>query len=97
MGQAPFQYPTPDGYPQEAAAWQGALFWRWRLALALAGGHVAGTRIDEARLLERAGGPAGLVAHLLGRQPGAHERAAFLARGAPDLGLLLASPAFQRC
>ena len=97
MGHAPFQYPTPDGYPQEAAAWQGALFWRWKLALALAGGHVGGTRIDAVHLSNRVGGPAGLVAHLLGRQPNPRERELFLDRGAPNLGLLLASPAFQRC
>jgi uncharacterized protein (DUF1800 family) len=97
MGQAPFQYPTPDGYPEEAAAWQGALFWRWKLALALAGGHVAGTRIDIQHLNNRVGGPSGLVAHLLGRQPNPRERELFPARGTPNLGLLLASPAFQRC
>ena len=97
MGHAPFQYPTPDGYPEQAVAWQGALFWRWKLALALAGGHVEGTRIDAPRLLERVGGQDGLLAHLLGRQPEARERELFLARGAPNLGLLLASPAFQRC
>jgi uncharacterized protein (DUF1800 family) len=97
MGHAPFQFPTPDGYPEEAAAWQGALFWRWKLALALAGGHVEGTRIDAPRLLERVGGHDGLVAHLLGRQPSARERELFLGRGAPILGLLLASPIFQRC
>jgi uncharacterized protein (DUF1800 family) len=94
MGHAPFQFPTPDGYPQEAVAWQGALFWRWKLALALAGGHVEGTRIDESRLLERVGGHDGLVAHVLGRQPSARERELFADCG---LGLLLASPAFQRC
>ena len=97
MGHAPFQYPTPDGYPQEAAAWQGALFWRWKLALALAGGHVEGTRIDAPHLLERVGGNDGLLAHLLGRQPDERERELFLDGGRPKLGLLLASPAFQRC
>jgi uncharacterized protein (DUF1800 family) len=97
MGHAPFQYPTPDGYPQEAAAWQGALFWRWKLALALAGGHVEGTRIDAPHLLERVGGNDGLLAHLLGRQPDARERELFLDGGRPKLGLLLAAPAFQRC
>jgi uncharacterized protein (DUF1800 family) len=97
MGHAPFQFPTPDGYPEESVAWQGALFWRWKLALALAGGHVEGTRIDETKLLERVGGPEGLVAHVLGRRPSARERELFLDRGAPNLGLLLASPAFQRC
>ena len=97
MGHAPFQYPTPDGYPQEASAWQGALFWRWKLALALAGGHIEGTRIDSARLLGEVGGPAGLLAHLLGRAPQARERELFLQNGEARLGLLLAAPEFQRC
>ena len=97
MGQAPFQYPTPDGYAQEAAAWQGALLWRWKLAAALAQDEIEGTRIDAPRLVERCGGEAGLVAHLLGRSPSARESELFLGRGAPKLGLLLASPAFQRC
>ncbi len=99
MGHAPFQYPTPDGYPIEASAWQGALFWRWKLAGALADGHVAGTSIDAARLSERLGGARGLVAHLLGRQPDEREERLFLAGSTrvPRLGLLLASPAFQRC
>jgi len=97
MGQAPFQYPTPDGYAQEAAAWQGALFWRWKLALALAGGQVAGTRIDAARLLERCGTGDALAAHLLGRRMEPDEPGIYLAGGRPRLGLLLASPDFQRC
>ena len=25
MGHAPFQYPTPDGYPEEAAPWMGTM------------------------------------------------------------------------
>ncbi|MBK7645008.1 MAG: DUF1800 domain-containing protein [Planctomycetes bacterium] len=97
MGQAPFQYPTPDGYPEEASAWQGALFWRWKLGFALANGRVAGTRIDAARLVERAGGADALLAHLLGRTPRERERELFLDEGEPRLGLVFASPAFQRC
>ncbi len=98
LGQAPFQYPTPDGYPLESAAWQGALFWRWKLAQALAAGSVEGTSLDLARLVERCGGAVPLVAHLLARAPSARERELFVdERGLPRLGLLFASPAFQRC
>lgn len=99
LGHAPFQYPTPDGYPIEARAWQGALFWRWKLAGALADGHVAGTSIDARRASELFGGPPGLVAHLLGRRPDEREERLFLTEGAlaPKLGLVFASPAFQRC
>lgn len=35
MGQGPFQYPTPDGYPTEMLPWLGTLLWRWNFALAL--------------------------------------------------------------
>jgi len=96
MGHAPFQFPTPDGYPEAASAWQGTLLWRWQLASALAGNRIPGTRIDPHLLRVRAGGELELSAHLLGRLPDATEEAA-LRSGADPLALLLASPAFQRC
>jgi hypothetical protein len=40
MGQGPFQYPTPDGYPDRAAPWLGTLLWRWNFAFALASNRV---------------------------------------------------------
>jgi len=40
MGQGPFQYPTPDGYPDRAAPWLGTLLWRWNFAFALASNTV---------------------------------------------------------
>jgi len=40
MGQGPFQYPTPDGYPDRVAPWLGTLLWRWNFAFALASNHV---------------------------------------------------------
>jgi uncharacterized protein (DUF1800 family) len=36
MGQGPFQYPTPDGYPDRIEPWLGTLLWRWNFAFALA-------------------------------------------------------------
>lgn len=96
MGHAPFQFPTPDGYPEVAGAWRGTLLWRWQLADTLAGNRVAGTRIERELLTTRAGGHEGLAAHLLGRRPDAAEREALRA-GDDPLALLLASPAFQRC
>ena len=44
MGQAPFQYPTPEGAPDVGAAWTGTLLWRWRLALAVTGNALEGPR-----------------------------------------------------
>ena len=97
LGHAPFQYPTPDGYPDAAAAWTGGLLWRWRLAVALARGRVHGTAIDGAALVRRCGGMDAALAHLYGRKPTAAESAALAAAGDDALALALSAPAFQRC
>lgn len=96
MGHAPFNYPTPDGYPEPAAPWMGTLLWRWNFALALSENQIAGTHVDFDSMVKHAGGEPGLMAHLLQRQPTADEIAAYHESGA-GLALLLASPAFQRC
>ena len=96
MGHAPFRYPTPDGYPEEASHWMGTLLWRWNFAAALAENRLPGTEIERAELPRLLGGEAGLLATFLGRRPTAQELAA--ARGAGSaLAVALASPAFQRC
>jgi len=95
MGHAPFEYPTPDGYPDEATPWLGTLLWRWGFASAFAANEVAGTRIDKARLVERSGGHEDFMAHCLGRRPTPNEVAAYHESGA-GLALMLSSPAFQR-
>ncbi len=94
MGQAPSEYPTPDGYPLEPEPWVGSLFWRWNFAVALARGRVPGTTIDREALLTTAGSPEAAIAHLLGRQPDGEELDLILASGEP-LAAALASPAFQ--
>jgi len=94
MGHAPFQYPTPDGYPEDAQPWMATLLWRWKFALEFSAQNLKGTRFDPDRLTKAAGGPAGLAAHLLGRQPSPAETAALTA-SSPPLPILLASPAFQ--
>ena len=96
MGHAPFNYPTPDGYPEPAAPWMGTLLWRWNFALALSENKIKGTRVAFQSLLGNAGGDAGLIAHLLGRKATAEETQAYHESGA-GLALVLASPAFQRC
>jgi uncharacterized protein (DUF1800 family) len=98
MGQAPFQYPTPDGYPTAPEAWRGSLLWRWKLAKSLGDGALPGTRIDFAQLRRRAGGDMGLMNHLLGRRPRPDESRAWSSAGGGGAGLalLLAAPAFQR-
>jgi uncharacterized protein (DUF1800 family) len=95
MGHAPFQYPTPDGYPLEAAPWLGTLLWRWNLALGLQSGTLKGTKIDGAKLAQSAGGRAQLVAHMLGRMPTELELKVVNESSAP-LALMLSCPAFQR-
>ncbi len=40
MGHGLFQYPTPDGYPDEEAPWMGTLMWRWNFAMAIADGKL---------------------------------------------------------
>ncbi|HEX5502552.1 MAG TPA: DUF1800 domain-containing protein [Thermomicrobiales bacterium] len=54
MGQPLFQWLTPDGYPDTAAAWSGDLLARWQFALALATGAIPGTRIDLPGLVRQA-------------------------------------------
>ncbi|MFT6862319.1 MAG: hypothetical protein ACJAVK_000877 [Akkermansiaceae bacterium] len=95
MGHAPFQYPTPDGYPDVASPWTGTLLWRWHFAIALSRNEVSKKiKVDEAQLIEKAGGIAGLASCLLGRVPSGQEKAA-MARSGEPLALLLASPGFQ--
>ena len=96
MGHAPFNYPTPDGYPEPAAPWLGTLLWHWNFALAVSENKIKGTKIDFETLQKNSGGDAGLMAHLLGRKPAAEETQAYHESGA-GLALMLASPAFQRC
>ncbi|MBM3290542.1 MAG: DUF1800 domain-containing protein, partial [Candidatus Hydrogenedentes bacterium] len=95
MGHTPFQFPTPDGYPEEAEHWMGTLLWRWHFTAALAEDHIEGTRVDWPRLNECAGGERMLIAHLIGRAPTDLEMDCCNQSGAGPV-FMLASPAFQR-
>ena len=96
MGHAPFHYPTPDGYPEEATPWMGTLLWRWNFAVALADGKIPGVKFDDVALRKCFRGDDELLAHFLGRQAAAEEAASARASGAL-VPLLLASPGFQKC
>jgi len=96
MGHAPFNYPTPEGYPDQATPWMGTLLWRWNFAVALSQNQIKGTCVELEVLRESAGGDARLMAHLLGRKPHPAEAQAFADSG-DGLALILASPAFQWC
>jgi uncharacterized protein (DUF1800 family) len=96
MGQAPFSFPTPDGYPDEAEPWMGTLMWRWHFSAALKQNSIPGTKIDWAKLSEAYGSERNLMAGFLGRQPSAEEESGYRASGMGP-AFILASPGFQRC
>ena len=96
MGHGPFQYPTPDGYPEESSPWMGTLLWRWNFAVALIENHIQGTKVDSSRLVKGFGGDEKLMAHLLGRTPTQGEVESYHDSGS-GVALALASPGFQRC
>lgn len=93
MGHAPFQYPTPDGYPMEPEPWLGSLLWRWNFAIGHAQGRLNGTTFDAESLLQKFGDRRAVAAHVLGRQPTDEESSVL--QGDVAIALLLASPAFQ--
>jgi uncharacterized protein (DUF1800 family) len=136
MGQSPFAYPTPDGYPDKPEPWLGTLLWRWNFAQAMATNGVPSVSVDfdklKASLLtqttvqvsvrsspesrssqitaERKGLlptelDRNLIAYFTGRRASAAELQALetyrLQRSSCSdgeiVGLILASPAFQRC
>ncbi|MGC6426433.1 MAG: DUF1800 domain-containing protein [Akkermansiaceae bacterium] len=94
MGHAPFQYPTPDGYPDVASPWSGTLLWRWHFAMALSRGEIGKIEVDQDKLVEAAGSVEQLAASLLGRLPTDEETQSIQGSGEP-LTLVLASPGFQ--
>lgn len=95
MGHSPFQYPTPDGYPEEAEPWYGSMLWRWHFVYALSRNEVPGVTVDWPVLEKEAGGAKALIARLLGRSPDADE--VNLAQNGTIPALVLASPDFQGC
>ena len=69
LGQLPFRWPTPDGYPDEFADWvnSGAMLNRWNFAFALVENRLPGLAVDMAGLLAGANTPALVVARLADR------------------------------
>ncbi|GAB4581639.1 MAG: hypothetical protein Fur0022_43880 [Anaerolineales bacterium] len=56
MGQAYYDWPTPDGPPDTTADWQGNLLQRWKFALALARNEIDNrTQVDTDALLALTG------------------------------------------
>jgi uncharacterized protein (DUF1800 family) len=110
MGQPLFEWPTPDGPPDDPAAWQTGLFARWEFAYQLARNRIDGTEVDLLALLKTAGASGSaqtfdaLSNIVLGSplgEPARSEILRVLSKEAEDevpalfLAGLLASPTFQ--
>lgn len=109
MGQGLFEYPTPDGYPDDSSFWTGSLLFRWNFAMALASGTIPDMvppdlerleavicrKLNKPSDIERA---TALFSYFIGRLPDDREMSVLGQHKGPELiGLILASPAFQRC
>ena len=69
LGQLPFRWPTPDGYPDDMDGWvnSGAMLNRWNWAVAVAEGKVSGVALDIPGLSSNANTPVTLVDQLASR------------------------------
>ncbi|MEO1699272.1 MAG: DUF1800 domain-containing protein [Planctomycetota bacterium] len=56
LGQVPFEWPEPDGFPLDPAAWSGGLAPRWRLASQLLSGWTSWADVDVQDLEDLVGG-----------------------------------------
>jgi len=105
MGQGPFQYPTPDGYPDRTAPWLGTMLWRWNFAFSAASNRLPTVTVPLDQLAQAVGGfrSEKLMPYFVGRQGSDAELKAvaeFQTTNLDDaelVALALASPAFQRC
>jgi hypothetical protein len=110
MGQVPFRWPTPDGYPAISRPWMGNLQPRWQFAMALARNEIEGTQVEVPKLAEHSGARTlaevvdQLSALLLGAPlpPATRDNLLKSLKDADDTELptlvaagLIASPAFQ--
>ncbi len=110
MGQMPFQYPTPDGYPEDPDFWMGTLLWRWKFALACCSAEIESVSLDFESFFSSLGFSENdkaiaskAFAHFIGRDPDATELSALNSYSADRrvqrkdlISLVLCSPAFQR-
>ncbi|MDH5507555.1 MAG: DUF1800 domain-containing protein [Anaerolineae bacterium] len=73
LGQPTFEWPTPDGPPDHAAAWSSNLLPRWQFALALPRAEIPGSRIDLDHILSAlpTNSPADMIDRLSHRLLGA--------------------------
>lgn len=91
MGQGPYMWPMPDGYPVSAESWTGSMLGRWNFALALTRGEIKDSKVS----VDGLGNP---IESILSRRPIREEK---IGSHLSDLGsaekvaLCLASPEFQ--
>src|SRR5262249_18948973 len=107
MGNAPFEPPAPDGYPDSAEPWLGTLLWRWNFAAALGANKIESAGVSLDRLVAPVGGPGPSrpLPRFIGRARRADEVPApegFNGASGGDnggtadlVGLILASPLFK--
>ncbi len=75
MGQMPFEWPTPDGYPFEKELWMGGMTKRWDYARRLANNQNTAIEVDTLRLgksfehAEKLSTVESVFAHFIGRKP----------------------------
>lgn len=87
MGQEPYEWPMPDGFPMKTVAWSGSMLPRWQFAFALASGNIGGTDLegDDLPMQDR-------LKALYGHEPSKEVVAAVEQGG---LGMAIAAPEFQ--
>jgi uncharacterized protein (DUF1800 family) len=93
LGQLPFSWPTPDGFPDDAKDWEAMLPSRWAFAHDLASGRIAGTRPDE-RFVDDAQLAATALVHRI-LEPFEVDAIGSQSSGTGSLSLLLSMPAFN--
>lgn len=109
VGQVPFDWPAPNGYPDAIDYWAGFILPRWRFSFDLAAGWVGGLKIDLKTLLPNTATPQALVdrinALMFGGEMLPQDKADLLAfaqagtldnwRKRATIALAAASPSFQ--
>lgn len=108
MGQRPFGFNTPDGYPDTADEWVGSLVPRWNFVQDVVAGHQDGVSVNSRNWtrLAQAQGQQAIANSILLRDMSQSELQAVLSMTADTtnlsqsdiqstLGILLSSPSFQ--